>query len=125
MNLVNKILLGVGAALALVIVITFIWLSLANAHLKAQLAETQANSTACHLANGEFIAKVAQQNKAVEQLRIAGAAQTKRAQEAVIFAQKIARIYLRAAEKLRKAKPHGDACQATDTIINTYLNGAP
>jgi len=121
MNPVNKILLGVGAALAALIAVAFMWLSLANAHLKTALAQAQANGTACHLANDAFTATVARQNKAVEQMKDENAVREKRAQAAAYEAQKAVRAYSLAAEKLRKIKPRGDACRSTEAIMNLYL----
>jgi hypothetical protein len=123
MNPINKILSGVGAAIILIIAVTFIWLSLANAHLKTMLAEAQANGTACHIANDDFAAKIAQQNKAVEQLKADSAVREKRAIAAADAVQKRARKYFIAADRLRKARPKGNDCQAADAVLNAYIGG--
>ncbi|MGB9154220.1 MAG: hypothetical protein WCD70_14160 [Alphaproteobacteria bacterium] len=124
MNPANKILLGLGAVIALILAVIFIWLSIANAHLKTQLAQAQANNTACHLANDEFVTQVARQNKAVETLKTAGVAREKHVQEAAYETQKTVRVYFLAAEKLRRTKMRGDACHAAENIFNAYLGNA-
>jgi hypothetical protein len=121
MSLIDKIILGIGAALALAVMICVLWLIVANAHLKTQLAQAQANDTACHLANDEFTAQIARQNQAVEKLRIASEAREKRAQEAALDAQKTARGYLAAAAKLAKAGAGGDACRSANKLLDSYL----
>ncbi|MDR3425306.1 MAG: hypothetical protein P4M13_09610 [Alphaproteobacteria bacterium] len=123
MNPVNKILLGVGAVVALALTVVFVWLSLTNAHLKTALAEANASGTACHLANDDFVAKIAQQNKAVEQLKAESALREKRAEAAAEAAQEVARTYFVAADTLRKAKPRGDRCKAADAVLNAYIGG--
>jgi hypothetical protein len=123
MNPVNKILFGLGAAVVLIITVAFVWLSLANAYLKTELAESQANDTACHLANDEFAAKAAAQNRAVAQLRDESLAHEKRAQEAVREAQKSAQVFLKAADKLRKTNMHGDACKTSEALLDDYIGG--
>lgn len=123
MTPINKILFGIGAAIVLIIAVTIIWLSLANAHLKTQLAQAQANGTACHLANDEFSATVAKQNKAVERLRSNGVALEKQAKASALAARKTADAYLASADKLRKLKPRGDACKAVENLFDRYLEG--
>ena len=120
MNPVNKILLGIGAAVVFVIVVAFICLSLANAHLKTQLAEALANGTACHLVNDDFAVRAAEQNRAVAALQTESAAREKKAKAAVSAAQKAADGYLRAAEKIRATKKTGDACVAAMRALNDY-----
>jgi sensor histidine kinase regulating citrate/malate metabolism len=121
MNPFNKIFLGMGALIALAVAVVFIWLSLANAHLKVDLAQEQENDTACRLANDQFVTQVAQQNKAVERLKTESIAREKHAQALAEQAQKNARASFLVAEKLRKTKEHGDACRSSETIFNQYL----
>ena len=123
MNLLNKILLGAGFFAAAAIVGAFVWLSLANAHLKIQLAEAVANGTACQFANNDFVARVAEQNRAVVVLQAKSAAREKSAQEEMHAAQKTAQGYLVAAEKIRKMKVRGDKCRAAEDIVNAYIGG--
>jgi hypothetical protein len=121
MTPVNKIFLGIGAALVLIGTLTIIWLSLANAHLKTKLAQAQSDATACHMANDEFAAHVLRQNAAVQALRDDAAAHEKHAQLLSAEAKKTAQRYALAADKLRKAAPSGDACRAADALFNQYL----
>jgi hypothetical protein len=123
MSPVNKILLGAVAAVALAIVVAFVWLSLANAHLKTQLAEERTRGTACLMANDAFTARIAEQNKAVELMKTASAAREKKAHEAANEAQEKARLFFVAADKLRKMKMDGGGCKAADAILNAYLGG--
>lgn len=122
MNPVNKILLGLGAAVALIIGAVFVWLFLANAHLQAKLAQAEAGSTACYLANQEFAVQVARQNEAVEVLK---AERLKRAQAASYEAQKTMRAHFLAAEELRKVKSRGGTCEAAENILNNYVSKIP
>jgi hypothetical protein len=121
MTPVNKIFLGIGAALVLIGTLTIIWLSLANAHLKTKLAQAQSYATACHMANDEFAAHVLRQNAAVQALRDDAAAHEKHAQFLSAEAEKTAQRYALAADKLRKAAPSDDACRAADALFNQYL----
>ena len=122
MNPLNKILLGVGAAFALVIIVAFVWLSLANAHLKTQLAQMQANDTACHMANDDFAVKQALQNKAVRRLQAASIARERRAQAAAYQAQKTLRAAYLAAEQLRVRKlPQGDDCKIAAGLLDQFI----
>ena len=123
MTLVNKILFGGGAALALFIVVAFVGLLLTNAQLRAQLAETQAAATACRLANDDFSDKVARQNRAIAEWQRAAVAHNKEALAASDVSRKNARAFLRTADKLRKTKAKGDACQSAEALLNAYLKG--
>jgi hypothetical protein len=121
MTPLNKVFLGIGAALVAIVAITIVWLSLANAHLKTQLAQAQANATACHIANDEFAARALRQNAAVQALRDDAAAREKQAQSLSAEAEKTARRFALAADKLKKATPQGDACRAADALFNQYV----
>ncbi|MDR3450728.1 MAG: hypothetical protein P4M15_13465 [Alphaproteobacteria bacterium] len=123
MDPINKILLGVGAAIVAVIAFAFLWLAIANAHLKAQLAGAQANMTACHIANDDFAATALRQNQAIGALKTRADAQMKQARIEEAAAQKIMRKYYLAAEKIGAAQPHGDACRAAGDLIDTYIRG--
>jgi hypothetical protein len=125
MTLVNRILFGLRAFFALVVIVAFIWQSLANAYLKAQLAQSQANGTACHLANDEFASAVAEQNKAVEELKQSSLAHERRAQAEAENAQKSARAYFKIAKQLRKAASGKEVCSSADQLLNSYLKAAP
>ncbi len=125
MNPLNKILLGIGAFVALVIIVAFVWLSLANAHLKTQLAQSQSLGTACIIANRDFASKTTQQNKAVVALQKAGLAREKKAQRAAFEAQRTVRAYTLAADKLRKLKITGDQCVAAQNLFQDYLGARP
>ncbi len=108
MSVINKIALG-GAT---IVVLAFFWLYLANAHLKADLADARADNAACRMANGAFAASVKKQNDAVERLK---AARIKRADGE---AQK----FFDAAEKIRNMKTEGDACRIANELFNAYLS---
>ncbi len=123
MNPVNKILLGIGAVVALVIAGVIIWLTLANAHLKTQLAQSQGEATACHMANAEFAAKAAEQNRAVAALAAESAAREKNAKDAAQTAQKTAQGFLADANRLSAKQSSGDDCKAADGLFNGYLGG--
>jgi len=117
MDIINKIALGGVTALGVLI----IGLLLSNAHLKTQLAESRAEYIACRMANDLFVAQVAKQNKAVDQLKADNARREKRAQQAASEAQEKARLFYVAAEKIRKTQTRGDACKAADSLFNAYL----
>ena len=124
MNPVNKILLGIGAAAGLIIAVVIVWLSLANAHLKTELAQTEANNTACHLANDEFVTQVAIQNKAVDLLKTQSLAREKRAQAAARQTEKEAHSYFLLAAEMAKNKKQGDACHAAQALFDRYWASA-
>ena len=124
MNPLNKILLGAGVAVVVTIIATFVWLSLANAHLRAQLAEAVANGTACHFANNDFAARITEQNRAVATLQSESSAREKSAQVAMRAAEKTAQGYLLAAVKIRKTTVRGDNCRAAEDIVNAYIGSA-
>ncbi|MFA4994207.1 MAG: hypothetical protein WC521_02760 [Bdellovibrionales bacterium] len=121
MDITNKLALGGGAAVA----VAFFWLFLANANLKVELAKAQTDIIACRLANDSFIAHVAKQNKAVEQMKADGARREKQMQEAADEAQEKARLFFVAAENIRKTKTRGDDCQAADALFKAYLKDTP
>ncbi|MDD4616060.1 MAG: hypothetical protein PHW76_02950 [Alphaproteobacteria bacterium] len=121
MTLINKILLGGGAALALAIMIALFWMSLSNARLKARLAETEARRNACALANDEFAQHIARQNAAVEKLREERSAKERKAAEASAKARTASRMYLDLAERIRTAQAKGSACQNAEALFRTYL----
>jgi hypothetical protein len=117
MDIINKVLLGAGTAA----VFALFWLSLANAHLKTQLAEARTDVFAYRMANDDFAATLERQNKAVAQLKADSARREKRAQEAADAAQEKARLFFIAADKLRKTMVHGDACTAANSLLDAYL----
>lgn len=123
MNPLTKILPGLGAAVALVIVVVIIWLMLANAHLRAALAEAQAHDTACHLANDEFAQKTAAQNQAVEELHKESAANEVRARVALAAAQKSVAAFRKNAALLSQQKASGDDCKAASDLLDHYIAG--
>lgn len=120
MNPLNKILLGLGAGVALIIAAVIVWLSLANAHLQAALAEAHANNTACQMANDEFRLKAQQQNKAIEALKAEADERTARAAKAVREAQKTAAFYQADAARLARQKASGEDCQAAAALFDRY-----
>jgi hypothetical protein len=121
MNLLDRILLGIGAGLALVIAIVIIWLSFANAHLRAELAEAHAADTACQMANDDFRSKTEQQNQAIALLNTESAARERRAAEAEQAAQKTVERYQSDAAKLAKLKSSGDDCKAAAALLDRYI----
>jgi hypothetical protein len=125
MNPINRILWGGGAAALFALVAVFVWLSLSNAHLKVALAQALESGMACSIANQNFVASEAQRSKAVAALKAEAEAREKRALAAAKDAQKKARVYFLAAERLRKTPLSGDTCKAAENLINSYLEGAP
>lgn len=121
MNPLNKIFLGMGAAIALAVSIAIVWLMLANAHLKTQLAQAQAGEIVCHMANDEFTTSVATQNKAIDALRADAAAREAKAALDMKAADKTAQGFLNSAASLSRRKPMADACKTADDIANAYL----
>jgi len=120
MNPLNKILLGIGGAITLIIAIVIIWLCFANAHLRVQLAEAQANDTACQITNDDFRRKAEQQNQAIALLKTAGTAEARRAEEAVKAAEKKAAAFQADADRLKRQKSSGNDCKAAADLVDRY-----
>jgi hypothetical protein len=125
MNPLSKILWGVGLAVAFVVLVAFVYLVVVNAHLKTQLAQAQANDTACRLANDDFVAEVARQNEIVGALRSETLAREKQAQTAEAQAHKQAHIYWKAAAKVLSHKAGQNICASSENMMNDYLKDAP
>ncbi|MDE1901536.1 MAG: hypothetical protein KGI37_07830 [Alphaproteobacteria bacterium] len=123
MNPITKIAVGIGAVLAIIIVGVFIWLFVANANLKAQLAQSQSDATACHMANQDFADKAAVQNKAIAALQAAADARARRAAAADKAAQKQAQGLMKRAAHIAAAKSGPDACAAANNLMNAYIGG--
>ena len=121
MNPLNKILLGIGAAIALIIAIVIIWLCFINAHLRVQLAEAQANDTACQITNDDFRRKAEQQDQAIASLKTISAAAAHRADEAVKAAEKKAAAFQADADRLKRQKSSGDDCKAAADLLDHYV----
>ncbi|MDD3371116.1 MAG: hypothetical protein PHE27_04740 [Alphaproteobacteria bacterium] len=117
----NKVALTSAGGLALLGLAAFARISIANAGLKADLAEAQARSHACLLANAEFETRIEKQNAAVEKMKALGEARGRRAAEAARTAKDEVQKYLAAAETLRAAKVGGDACAAAAALFDAYL----
>ncbi len=122
MSLINKIFIGIGAALMLIVAIAILWLWLVDAHLRVQLATAQADSAACHLANDTFADEVAKQNKEVEAIRKNAEAHRARARLESLQAQVAARHWLEAAAKISNQKIAGDQCRVAGKLIDEYLD---
>ena len=123
MNPLDKIFIGLGAGILLLITIVIIWLNIANAHLRAELAVANANGTTCHLANDEFQQKVEQQNQAIAVLQNDSALRARHAAEAEQAAAKMAALYQKDAARLTRQKSSGNACAATAALLNSYIAG--
>lgn len=121
MSLLDKIMFGTGAAILLFIAIFIMWLLIANAHLRAKLAEANANGTACHLVNDEFRQKLEQQNQAVLALRNESAARAKKALEAEQKALGTATQLQKHAAHLAQQKSSGDDCKEAAKLLDGYI----
>jgi len=123
MNPLTKILIGAGAVLAAGVMIIIAWLAITNMHVRTELAEAQANDTACILANDAFEQKTAAQNKAITALQIESAARARRADLAEKAAAQTVAAYQADAAKLAQQKPGNDACKAADALLSHYIAG--
>ena len=123
MNPLNKILLGCGAAIALIIAIIIVWLSLANAHLKTQLAISESKNNVCAMANDDFRAAVERQNQALQQLSYDKEAQAARAAAAEQQAQNSIRIYQQDVARLKRRTSSGDDCKSASDLLDYYILG--
>lgn len=123
MNPVSKILLGIGAVVALAVAIIIVWLSLANAHLRAELAETRVNVTACEIANDDFRQKTEKQNQTITQMKTDGAERERAGRIAVQNARKSAAGFQSDAGRIAKQKSSGDDCKAAAALLNDYIAG--
>ncbi len=117
----NNILIGLGAAVALIIAVVIMWLSIANAHLKAELATAESNNSTCHIVNDNFKTEVEKQNAAVKALQTEAAARALQSAEAEKAAAATAAHYTRAAAALMKRKAAGDECHAAKGLIDGYV----
>jgi hypothetical protein len=120
MILINKILFGIGAVLVLGATVIFVWMMLANAHLRADLAEARGNAATCHLANDNFADTVAKQNKAVAAMQSRTKQREKSAQTESYRAQQAARKWFLAADILEKQKIGSDECRAATQLFDQY-----
>lgn len=124
MNPLDKILLGIGAALALAVTVGIVTLVLINAHLRVELAEAQANDSACKVANDDFRQKTEQQDQAIADLRTAGEAHARQAEASLQAAEKTAATYQSDAARLAKQTASGDDCKAAARLFDAYVGGA-
>jgi hypothetical protein len=117
MGTVNSVLIGIGAAIAIIIIAIIVWLSISNAHLKAELATAQSGLAGCQYANDDF------KSKAVQQNAVLGALQDK-LKAVAVAANQSARVADASATKLEAAKaPAGDDCKAATGLMDAYLRG--
>lgn len=123
MNPLDKIFIGIGAGILLIVTVVIIWLSIANAHLRAELADANANGTACHIVNDEFQQKADQQNQAITILQNDSALRARRAAEAEQAAAKTAALYQKDVARLTRKKSSGDQCAATADLLKRYIAG--
>lgn len=121
MNPVNKILLGVGAGIVLVVAFVTMWLTLANAHLKVQLAEARADMGTCESANDDFRQKTEMQNRIIGEWKNQDQARQKQMEILKHAAQKKSANLDQNATKLSYAKPSGDDCKAVEALMNQFL----
>ncbi len=123
MNPLNQILLGIGLGVALLITVVIVWLSLSNAHLRLKLAETEAHAAKCELANTEFQQKTTEQNQAIEQLKLEGEDQQKRAALALKEAGFAVVNYQKNIQRMQQEKSSGKDCAATARLLDDYIAG--
>lgn len=120
MNL-NMILFAIGAALALIIVAVILWLSVANAHLKSEVAIVQNARAACLFANDGMRQKIQRQNKAIADWQNAQTARAAKAAQALKQAQSNAAFWMRQADDWLKTRMTGDDCVTAHKIVQDYL----
>lgn len=121
MNLIDKILLGVGSAIGVIIVAIILWLSFANAHLRAELSSAQADAATCRMANDAFRQQVLEQNAAIDALKTEQNARIARAAEAEKQASHTAVLYQADAKRLAQSRAKGDPCKAANDLIDHYF----
>ena len=123
MTQLNGILLGIGAALAAVVLGALVALWIANGHLRTELTAARDQATALRMANAQFTAMVARQNTAVAALKADSEARARRATEATQAAATLAERYKAAAAALSARAQRGDACQAAEALLRGYGGG--
>jgi len=123
MTPLNKILLGIGAGMVVIVAIIIVWLCLANAHLRVALAETQEQATACHLANEAFGRQAQEQNQAISLLKQETEARARNSAAAVRAAQKRAAVFEADAARLQRQKNVGEDCHAAAALMDQAMAG--
>ena len=113
MGLETKILAGV----ALFLIVLFAWLLIANANLRADLAEARASNTALHLANDAFKDSAERQAKNWAAMQADAAQRYAAAQKT---ADRIIARYKKDAAQLKALRPQGGDCAAAAKLIDSY-----
>lgn len=121
MNL-NIVWIAIGAAVTLIIATAIIWLTLANDHLRSQVAVLQGGVATCRLANDEMRDKIAQQNRAIAAWRQAEAARAAAAGAALQKAQVRSAQWMRQADAWLRTQTTGDDCAAAQKLMRDYLS---
>ncbi|MBV8061636.1 MAG: hypothetical protein JO126_04625 [Alphaproteobacteria bacterium] len=116
----NGILGIIAAAVMLILVTSIIWLLLANAHLRAQIATLQGHISACTIANQDMRDKVSQQNAAIQSWRHAETERAARAAQNLRQAQKRAAVWMRQADAWLKIQVTGDDCIAAQKLVGDF-----
>ncbi len=119
MTLLSKILLGAASAVLLILISTVGVFWVANARLRADLAEARSAESLCRVANLDFADKVAAQNRAVDAIRSESKAEILKAQMAQAAAEKVAAAHGAAAQKLLARQDKG--CAAAEAAVNAYV----
>lgn len=116
----NKLYLAVAAAV--VLLLGGLWL--ANARLRADLAEARADIALYRVANNAFAGKIAEQNAAVEQLRADYARRMAQAEAARAAARARGEAHRAKAQALlAREAGREDVCRAVETLFNDYWRG--
>lgn len=116
----NKLYLAVAAAV--VLLLGGLWL--ANARLRADLAEARADVAVYRVANNSFAGKIAEQNAAVERLRADYARRLAQTEAARVAARAQGEVHRAKAQALLSREAgHDDPCRAVETLFNDYWRG--
>lgn len=110
-----------GIAVVLAVALLFGWLIMSRNSLKAELAQANANYMLCISANEEYVGKVLEANKIVEQYKKENEQLVVKAAEAQEKAKKEAAKHKDFAQELQTAKPTGDDCAASKRLFDDYL----
>ena len=123
MNPLNKILLGLGGSVTLVIAVVIVWLCIANAHLRVELADLRRTTMACEMTNDEFRQTTVQQNHAIQTLQAASEAQHANAIIAEKNAQRAVVMLRNHIKDLQNQKSSTNDCTSANALLNHYIAG--
>ncbi len=117
MMLQGKIIFGAAALIALIVV----GLSLANASLRAKVAEAQGQVVALKAGNENLKAAIARQNAALAAMRDESEARARKAETLIAEGRRKAQALRREAERLAASGPAGaDDCGAARALMTGY-----